>query len=74
MLLDVSNMRCGGCTASVKRILLSNPGIEHAAVNLLTESAVIKLRPSQSSAQEAAELLTSKVEFGRPPGKNFVPS
>lgn len=61
MLLDVSNMKCGGCSASVKRILLSKPGIEQAAVNLLTESAVVKLRPGESSASEAADLLTSKV-------------
>ncbi|BDA41935.1 probable copper-transporting ATPase SynA [Coccomyxa sp. Obi] len=60
VLLDVSNMRCGGCSASVKRILLSKPGVEEAAVNLLTESAVIKLRLGQSSAGEAADLLTSK--------------
>ncbi|CAL8460709.1 g240 [Coccomyxa elongata] len=60
VLLDVSNMRCGGCSASVKRILLSKPGVEEAAVNLLTESAVIKLRPGQSSAAEAADLLTTK--------------
>ncbi|EIE25451.1 heavy metal translocatin [Coccomyxa subellipsoidea C-169] len=53
-------MKCGGCSASVKRILLSKPGIEQAAVNLLTESAVVKLRPGQSSAAEAADLLTSK--------------
>jgi Cu2+-exporting ATPase len=53
-------MRCGGCSASVKRILLSKPGIQQAAVNLLTESAVVKLCPRESSAEEAAELLTSK--------------
>lgn len=53
-------MKCGGCSTSVKRILLSKPGVETAAVNLLTESAVIKLQPGQSTAEEAAELLTSK--------------
>ena len=62
MLLDVSNMKCGGCTASVKRILLSRPGIEQAAVNLLTESAVVKLRPGESSASDVADLLTSKAK------------
>ena len=66
MLLDVSNMKCGGCSASVKRILLSKPGVEEAAVNLLTESAVIKLRPGHSSAGEAADLLTSKANHMHP--------
>ena len=60
-MLDVSGMKCGGCTASVKRILLSNEGVQHAAVNLLTETAVVKLRPAESSAEKAAELLTAKV-------------
>ena len=61
VMLDVSGMKCGGCSASVKRILLSNEGVQHAAVNLLTETAVVKLRPSESSAEQAAALLTDKV-------------
>ena len=61
VMLDVSGMKCGGCSASVKRILLSNEGVQHAAVNLLTETAVIKLRPAEGSADKAAELLTTKV-------------
>lgn len=60
-MLDVTGMKCGGCSASVKRILLSSEGVQHAAVNLLTETAVIKLRPAETSAAEAAELLTNKV-------------
>ena len=60
VVLDVRNMKCGGCTASVKRILLASPGVEKAAVNLLTECAVVKLHPGQSSPGAAAELLTSK--------------
>ena len=61
VMLDVSGMKCGGCSASVKRILLSNEGVQHAAVNLLTETAVVKLRPAEGSAEKAAELLTTKV-------------
>ena len=61
VMLDVSGMKCGGCSASVKRILLSNEGVQHAAVNLLTETAVVKLRPSGCSAEQAAALLTDKV-------------
>lgn len=60
-MLDVTGMKCGGCSASVKRILLSNAGVQHAAVNLLTETAVVKLRPAEASAEKAAELLTTKV-------------
>ena len=67
-MLDVSGMKCGGCSASVKRILLSNEGVQHAAVNLLTETAVVKLTPVEGSAEKAAELLTTKV------GPAIIPS
>ena len=62
-MLDVSNMKCGGCTASVKRILLSDPGVQKAAVNLLTETAVVRLHPGRSSADGAATLLSSKAQI-----------
>lgn len=42
--LDVGNMKCGGCSAAVKRMLMAQPNIEVAAVNLLTESAAIQYR------------------------------
>ena len=40
-MLDVRGMKCGGCSAAVRRILLADPAVESAAVNLLTESAVV---------------------------------
>lgn len=64
ILLEVSGMKCGGCSSAVKRILLGNPEIKSAAVNLLTESAVFKI-PANSDksalAEEAAKLLTKQV-------------
>lgn len=64
VLLEVSGMKCGGCSSAVKRILLGNPEIKSAAVNLLTESAVFKI-PAKSDksalAEEAAALLTKQV-------------
>ena len=57
-------MKCGGCSSAVKRILLGNPEIQSAAVNLLTESAVFKI-PAKSDkaalAEQAANLLTKQV-------------
>lgn len=63
VILDVSNMKCGGCSASVKRILLSKPGVQSAAVNLLTESAVVQLAGGNDHAivRDATEGLTAKV-------------
>lgn len=66
VVFDVKGMRCGGCSAAVKRILLTCPEIQSASVNLLTESAVLRLPAKVAQAgspvvQQAAELLTSKV-------------
>ena len=63
-MLDVSGMKCGGCSAAVKRILMENADIKSAAVNLLTESAVFKV-PANSDKEalgaKAASLLTKQV-------------
>lgn len=57
-------MKCGGCSASVKRILEGQPGVQAAAVNLLTESAVVRV-PSTVDLElfgpQAAQALTQKV-------------
>ncbi|DBA65639.1 TPA: hypothetical protein ACH3X2_002698 [Trebouxia sp. C0005] len=63
VLLDVSGMKCGGCSAAVKRILMESADIKSAAVNLLTESAVFKV-PANSDKEalgaKAASLLTKQ--------------
>ncbi|KAL3814412.1 hypothetical protein ACJIZ3_015680 [Penstemon smallii] len=41
IILDVSGMTCGGCAASVKRILESQPQVSSASVNLTTETAIV---------------------------------
>lgn len=70
IILDVQNMKCGGCTASVKRILEGIPEVSTASVNLLTESAAVTVRgpgndhapgtPSTSTGQDAATLLSKR--------------
>ena len=46
----------------MRRILLSKPGVQSAAVNLLTECAIVQYSAEggESAVQEATELLTSK--------------
>ena len=44
VLLDVGGMKCGGCSAAVKRMLAARPDVESAAVNLITETAAIRFR------------------------------
>ncbi|KAJ3676907.1 hypothetical protein LUZ60_002631 [Juncus effusus] len=41
IVLDVGGMSCGGCAASVKRILESQSQVKSATVNLATETAVV---------------------------------
>ncbi|KAL7205997.1 hypothetical protein ACSBR2_018831 [Camellia fascicularis] len=41
IILDVGGMTCGGCAASVKSILESQPQVSSASVNLTTETAIV---------------------------------
>ncbi|KAH1236346.1 Copper-transporting ATPase PAA1, chloroplastic [Glycine max] len=41
IILDVSGMVCGGCAATVKRILENQPQVSSASVNLTTETAIV---------------------------------
>ncbi|KAG6409525.1 hypothetical protein SASPL_127565 [Salvia splendens] len=44
VLLDVSGMMCGACATRVKSILSADERVESAVVNMLTETAAIKLK------------------------------
>jgi P-type Cu+ transporter len=59
VLLDVSGMMCGGCAARVRAILAADARVETAAVNLLAESAAVRLRaPAPGAGEELASRLT----------------
>uniref|UniRef100_A0A0E0QKH3 HMA domain-containing protein n=1 Tax=Oryza rufipogon TaxID=4529 RepID=A0A0E0QKH3_ORYRU len=51
IILDVGGMSCGGCAASVKRILESEPQVRSANVNLATEMAVVWVVPEDEDAK-----------------------
>uniref|UniRef100_A0A0D9VQ71 HMA domain-containing protein n=1 Tax=Leersia perrieri TaxID=77586 RepID=A0A0D9VQ71_9ORYZ len=53
VLIDVSGMMCGGCAARVRGILAADERVETAAVNLLAESAAVRLRSPEPGAGEA---------------------
>lgn len=63
LILDVDSMKCGGCSASVKRILMAKPEVHSAAVNLLTECAVVRYSDQHGDgvSKEIMDALTSKV-------------
>ena len=45
--LRVEGMRCGGCSSQVKKLLEALPYVQAATVNLLTNSAAVKLKPRE---------------------------
>ncbi|RLN03637.1 hypothetical protein C2845_PM13G20770 [Panicum miliaceum] len=61
IVLDVGGMSCGGCAASVKRILESEPQVRSATVNLATEMAVVWAVPEDRDAQNWKEQLGEKL-------------
>lgn len=44
VVLEVGGMKCGGCSAAVKRMLVQRPDVAEAAVNLLTETAAVTFK------------------------------
>lgn len=65
VLLDVSGMMCGACATRVKAILSADERVESAVVNMLTETAAIKLKEgggvgeSSAVADELAERVSA---------------
>ncbi|KAJ4708901.1 Copper-transporting ATPase [Melia azedarach] len=52
ILLDVGGMMCGGCVARVKSVLSADDRVDSVAVNMLTETAAVKLRPEVAVESE----------------------
>lgn len=68
LLLDVSGMMCGACVSRVRSILSADARVESAVVNMLTETAAVRLRSgaSDSTAGAAEELARRLTECGFP--------
>lgn len=61
--LDVGGMKCGGCSAAVKRMLSQQDYVLSAGVNLVTNSAAVGVPAGPNAAalaEQAAATLTSK--------------
>ncbi|RID50540.1 hypothetical protein BRARA_H01265 [Brassica rapa] len=52
IVLNVGGMTCGGCSASVKKILESQPQVASASVNLTTETAIVWPVPEARSVPD----------------------
>ena len=47
--LNVTGMTCGGCVASVTRVLKTTPGVDNAVVRLDSHSATVTFDPKQTT-------------------------
>lgn len=61
ILLDVSGMMCGGCVARVKSVLMSDDRVASAVVNMMTETAAVRLKPEVEMMADAAESLAKRL-------------
>jgi len=65
---ELTGMSCGGCVANVKRVLLQQPNIEDAQVQLHPQGAVITM----SKAIDVTELQAQLSKAGRYTIKEIV--
>lgn len=56
--LDVSGMKCAGCVRTVEQQLQQVPGVVSAAVNLVTEVALVECEPETVDPEAIAQKLT----------------
>ena len=47
--LNVDGMTCGGCAASVTRVLKATPGVSDAVVELAAKRATVTFDPARTS-------------------------
>ncbi|KAL2926809.1 Copper-transporting ATPase PAA2 chloroplastic [Bienertia sinuspersici] len=72
-LLDVSGMMCGACAIRVKKIISADDRVESAVVNMMTETAAVRLK-SEGSGLVAEELTERLNECGFEAKKRVVGS
>ncbi|KMT17849.1 hypothetical protein BVRB_2g033820 [Beta vulgaris subsp. vulgaris] len=60
-LLDVGGMMCGACAIRVKKLLTADDRVESAVVNMLTETAAVRLKSEVSGGGFVAEELAKRL-------------
>ncbi|URE28468.1 E1-E2 ATPase [Musa troglodytarum] len=61
VLLEVGGMMCGACAARVRSILSADDRVDSAAVNMLTETAAVRLGPSGDEPDRVADELAERL-------------
>lgn len=59
VVLDVEGMMCGGCVARVRNVLKAEPNVDSVAVNMLTETAVVRVTPPSFLSSSSTPALDS---------------
>ncbi|XP_043810705.1 copper-transporting ATPase PAA2, chloroplastic isoform X3 [Manihot esculenta] len=59
VLLDVSGMMCGGCVSRVKSLLAADDRIESVVVNMLTETAALRLKTEAVESETSEDIADS---------------
>jgi P-type Cu+ transporter len=59
VVIPVSGMTCAACSGRVQRTLSKQPGVQEAAVNLMTGSATIEFDPAATSPDALVEAIRS---------------
>jgi len=57
--LHVDGMTCGGCVASVTKVLTATPGVESSQVDLDGKCATITFDPAQASVETLIARITN---------------
>lgn len=60
-LLDVNGMMCGACASRVKGILSADESVESVVVNMLMETAAVRLKPEAAGGGSVAEDLAKRL-------------
>lgn len=65
VILDVEKMKCGGCSAAVKKVLEQQDKVIQASVNLITGSAVINIKDG-STKEDVEQIINAVNQKGFP--------
>ncbi|NLR74751.1 MULTISPECIES: heavy-metal-associated domain-containing protein [Leeia] len=57
LILELDGMSCGGCVASVQKILSSQAGVQSATVSLSPQQAEIQFDPAQTGRPQLVKAI-----------------
>jgi P-type Cu+ transporter len=58
VILTIKGMSCASCVGRIEKVLIKNPAIQSASVNLATEKAKVLYHPSQINQRQILDLIS----------------